>query len=260
MESLQDIWRGGGNALGGWLAIPSSVTAEATARAGFDYVCIDTQHGAIEYSDAVPMIQAILLGGSRPIVRVPWNEPGIIGKMLDAGAHGVIIPMVNSVTEAEAAVRSCRYSPAGSRSYGPGLAAPRVAGDYPAWAGENVAVIPMIETTQAVAALDDILEVEGIDAIYVGPADLSLTLGLPAGNNDDVPAFSEALATILAGCEKADVVPGIHASGALTRQRLISGFRMVTVTTDLVAMRNGLKTELAAAHRGDDIEEASGLY
>ena len=83
--------------------MPSSVTAEAVARAGFDYVCIDAQHGAVEYSDCVSMIQAVLLGGGRPIVRVPWNEPGIIGKMLDAGAQGVIIPMVNTVAEAEAA-------------------------------------------------------------------------------------------------------------------------------------------------------------
>ena len=119
---LRDRWRNGDTTLGGWLATPSSVMAEATARAGFDYVCVDTQHGAIEYSDAVGLIQAILLGGSSPIVRVPWNEPGIIGKMLDAGAHGVIVPMVNSVEEARAAVAAGRYAPHGTRSYGPSVA------------------------------------------------------------------------------------------------------------------------------------------
>ena len=101
------------------MSIPSPVSAEAVAHLGFDYVCIDAQHGGIDYSDCLPLIQAILLGGSRPIVRVPWNEPGVIGKMLDAGAHGVIVPMVNTVEEARAVVRACRYAPAGSRSYGP---------------------------------------------------------------------------------------------------------------------------------------------
>ncbi len=260
MDSLRDIWRGGGVTLGGWLAVPSVVTAEATARAGFDFVCIDTQHGAIEYSDAVAMIQAILLGGSRPIVRVPWNEPGIIGKMLDAGAQGIIVPMVNSVSEAEAAVRSCRYFPNGARSYGPGMAAPRVDGSYPEWADQHVAVIPMIETTKAVDAIDDILAVEGIDAIYVGPADLSITLGLKPGNNDDEPSFTEALDAIVAGCRKAGVVAGIHATGSLTPKRLEVGFTMVTVTSDIVAMRLGLAAELKAATQSGSDGSGGDIY
>lgn len=260
MDSLRDIWRRDDVTLGGWLAVPSVVTAEATARAGFDFVCIDTQHGAIEYSDAVGMIQAILLGGSRPIVRVPWNEPGIIGKMLDAGAQGIIVPMVNSVAEAEAAVRSCRYFPNGSRSYGPGMAAPRVDGSYPDWADQHVAVIPMIETTQAVDDIDNILAVEGIDAIYVGPADLSITLGLKPGNNDDESSFTEALDAIVAGCRKAGVVAGIHATGPLTRKRLETGFTMVTVTSDIVAMRLGLASELKAATQSGSDGSGGEIY
>jgi len=248
-SSLSDLWRAGDTTLGAWLSVPSSVTAEATARAGFDYVCIDTQHGAVEYSDAVPMIQAILLGGSRPIVRVPWNEPGIIGKMLDAGAQGIIIPMVNSVAEAEAAVRACRYvAHGGARSWGPGLAAPRVDGHYLEWAEQHVACIPMIETTQALESLDDILAVPGIDAVYVGPADLSLTLGLRPRNNDGEATFDDALAAIVAGCERAGVVAGIHASGALTPARKAAGFGMITVATELLALKAGLVAELAAAN------------
>jgi 4-hydroxy-2-oxoheptanedioate aldolase len=261
MESLRDIWQAGGTTLGGWLAIPSVVSAELTARAGFDYVNIDTQHGAIEYSDAVPMIQAILLGGSRPLVRVPWNEPGIIGKMLDAGAHGVIVPMVNTVEEAQAAVKACRYAPDGSRSYGPGMAAPRVDGSYVDWARDHVAVIPMIETTQAVANLDDILAVDGIDAVYVGPADLSLTLGLPPGNNDDAASFTDSLAEIVAGCDRAGVPAGIHSTGALTPSRLATGFRMITVTSDTVALRQGYSSELALAREVAGSGESEGsLY
>jgi len=246
MQTLRELWADGQPTLGGWLAVPSTVTAEATARTGFDFVCADNQHGAIDYQATVGIVQAILLGGSRPIARVPWNEPGVIGKMLDAGAQGVIVPMVNTVAEAEAVVRSSRYSPVGTRSFGPVLAGMR-AGDYATAANDTVAVIPMIETVQAIANLDDILAVPGIDAVYVGPADLSLTLGLPPGNNDGEPAFDEALATIVAACRKAGVVPGIHASGALAERRLEQGFQMITVAGDLLAMRTRLTEELAQA-------------
>lgn len=259
METLRKKWSAGENTLGVWLSIPSAVSAEAAARAGFDYVCIDTQHGLIEYSDAVPMIQAILLGGSIPIVRVPWNEPGIIGKMLDAGAHGIIVPMVNSVTEAEQVVRSARYAPQGSRSYGPAAASLRVEQPYIDWAADNVAVIPMIETVSAVENLDAILAVDGIDAIYVGPADLSISLGLAPQNNDGIAAFDDALATIAAACERAGVVAGIHASAALTPARLDRGFQMVTVTSDLVSLRAGLAADLAQV-RGADAEQSDSIY
>ena len=130
------------------------------------------------------MIQAIELGGGTPIVRVPWNEPGIIGKMLDAGAHGVVVPMVNTREQAEAVVRSGRYAPDGLAQLGAddGRHAPR---RQPSpGPSAHVAVIPMIETAEAIANLDEILSVPGVDAIYVGPADLSISLGLEPGNND----------------------------------------------------------------------------
>lgn len=261
MESLRDLWRSGASTIGSWLSVPSTVTAEAVARAGVDYVCVDNQHGALDYANSVAMIQAVLLGGSRPIVRVPWNEQGVIGKMLDAGAHGIIVPMVNSVAEAEAAVRSCRYAPEGARSFGPVMAAQRVDGDYVAWARDHVAVIPMIETSTAIEQLDAILAVPGIDAIYVGPADLSLTLRLPPGNNDDEPAFADALQTILDGCARAGVVAGIHSTGALTPRRLEAGFRMVTATSDLVALRLGVAAELERARAAvSDAGGAGSLY
>ncbi len=239
--------------------MPSSVTAEATARTGFDYVCVDTQHGVIDYQAAVPMIQAILLGGSSPVVRVPWNEPGIVGKMLDAGAHGIIVPMVNTTAEAEAAVRACRYAPDGARSFGPSLAGMRADG-YQAWAADNVAVIPMIETAEALSNVDDILAVDGVDAIYVGPADLSLSLGLPPGNNDDESLFTDALTTIAQSCARAGVVAGIHSTGTLTPRRVEAGFRMVTVTSDLVALRLGYAAELARSRTEDGSTDEDSIY
>jgi 4-hydroxy-2-oxoheptanedioate aldolase len=259
MTTLRALWAGGGHALGAWLTVPSVVSAEATARTGFDYVCADLQHGALDYHDAVGLFQAVVAGGSRPIARVPWNEPGVIGKVLDAGAGGIIVPMVNSAEEAAAAVRAGRYPPDGARSWGPTVVGMRTAGGT-ADANAAVAIIPMIETADALRRLDDILAVPGVDAIYVGPADLSLSLGLPPGNNDGAAAFDDALTAIAAGCRRHGVVAGIHASGALAARRLEQGFAMITVAADLLAMRAGLTAELAAARSTDAQPESGRLY
>ncbi len=245
MTDLKARWANGESVVGAWATLGSSLATETLSRSGFDYVCIDTQHGANDYSSTVSQLQAIDCGSAAPIIRVPWNEPGIIGKSLDAGADGIIIPMVNSVAEAEAAVRACRYAPAGARSFGPVRAGVRNP-DYYATANEHVVVcIPMIETVQAVAALDEILSVPGIDAVYVGPADLSVTLGLPPGNNDDEPSFMQALEAIVAGCNKHGVVPGMHSTPALVPKRLDMGFRMLTAIADNVAMNVGLTDAVA---------------
>jgi 4-hydroxy-2-oxoheptanedioate aldolase len=239
--------------------VPSVIVAESTARVGFDYVCADLQHGALDYADSVGLFQGVLLAGSTPIARVPWNEPGVVGKVLDAGAEGVIVPMVNTAEQAAATVRAARYPPLGARSYGPTAVGGRSA-DYAGTANDVVAVIPMIETVEALGNLDDILSAPGVDAIYVGPADLSLSLGLAPGNNDDDPAFREALDAIVAGCRRHGVVPGIHATGSLTPRRLEQGFRMVTVTSDIVALRLGLADEMARARRDEDATPGTTLY
>ena len=257
--NLRELWNDQQPTFGAWLTVASTAGAETTARVGFDYVCADNQHGAIDYQATTSIVQAVLLGGSRPIARVPWNEPGIIGKMLDAGAEGVIVPMVNTVAETEAVVRACRYPPLGARSFGPVLAGIR-AGEYASTANFSVAVIPMIETVQAVQNIDDILAVPGVDAIYVGPADLLLSLGLPPGNNDDRPEFTEALLTIVAACRRAGVAPGIHASGALAERRLQQGFQMLTVSGDLVAMRARMGDELAQARGAERPAASKAIY
>lgn len=257
--SLSERWRDGATTLGGWLSMPGSVTAEIVARSGVDYVCIDCQHGAIDHPDVVGMIQAVGLGPASPIVRVPGNEPWIIGRMLDAGAHGIIVPLVNSPEEATAAVRACRYPPEGERSYGPTLAGMRTGGgNHVAWARANVAVIPMIETPDALDRVDEIVAVDGVDAIYVGPSDLSLGLGLPPGNHDDVAVFADALTRIVEACDRAGVVAGIHSNGRLAPARVAAGFRMVTVATDAVAIRSGVALELERARSGIDDQGGGG--
>ena len=145
-NAMKAKWSRGEVTYGGWLTIPSPYSAEIMAHQGFDYVCIDMQHGAIGYQVAVEMLVAISTGASTPVVRVPWNEPGIIGNMLDAGAMGIIIPMVNSADEVHAAVSACRYPPQGARSYGPGRVTLYAGADYFAHANDEVACIPMIET------------------------------------------------------------------------------------------------------------------
>src|SRR5438552_18491508 len=118
-NGVREAWAAGRPALGAWLTIPSAFAAEIVAHSEFDWVCVDMQHGVIDDQQMVAMLQAVSSTAVTPLVRVPWNEPGIIGKTLDAGARGVIIPMVNTVAEAERAVWSCRYAPDGGRSYGP---------------------------------------------------------------------------------------------------------------------------------------------
>lgn len=257
MDSLRQQWRDGKSTLGGWLSSDSTAVAESMALAGFDYVCVDMQHGVSDYTAATRQIQAILAADATPIVRVPWNDPGIIGKVLDAGALGVIVPMVNSVAEAEAVVSACRYAPHGSRSFGPVLAAPRVAGNYMEWAQENIAVIPMIETAKAVDDLDAILDVPGIDAVYVGPSDLSLTYGLPPVNNDGEPDFDNALAKIISACNERGIVAGMHSNGKLIQPRLAAGFRMLTVVSDLGAMSIGFKVEMGKAMAASEPDDGS---
>ena len=228
-------------AFGCWIKVPSSVTAEVAALSGFDYVCIDMQHGFSDRNDLIPMLQAVQPHSPRAIVRVPSNEPSVIGWALDAGATGVIVPLVNSAEEAEKAVRACLYPSRGNRSMGP-TRAERVFGEeYVQGVGDSIQCLPMIETLDALNNLESILSVDGVDSIYVGPSDLSVNLGLPKGNNDGNPKFDEALEKILSSCEKHGVVPGIHANSSLADIRQQQGFRILTVVEDDGAMSTGFR-------------------
>jgi 4-hydroxy-2-oxoheptanedioate aldolase len=169
--------------------------------------------------------------------------------VLDAGAMGVIIPMVNSVEEARAAVAACRYFPHGSRSFGPTRASYYAGTDYFLGANQQVACIPMIETRQAVERLDDILAVPGIDAVYVGPADLSITLGLPPGMNNG-GAFEDARILIAQKCAEHGVTAGIHANAGLAEKHAAAGYRMITISGDAVAIPVQAQADLKVARGG----------
>ncbi len=245
-NTVKQKWREGKVAIGGWLSIPSTYTAEAMAHQGFDWLCIDTQHGILDYSSAVPMLQAISTTDTIPFVRVPWNEPSIIMKYLDAGAYGIIIPMVNNREEAERAVSACRYPPLGLRSFGPNRVTYYAGRDYAAYANDEVACVVMIETAEALEKLDDILSLPGVDAAYIGPADLGYALGLGAGSMSD-PRHVAAVTRIRESCERHGVVPGMHcANSTLSIEKADEGFKMVLLTSDMAGLTRGAAQELAA--------------
>jgi 4-hydroxy-2-oxoheptanedioate aldolase len=232
-NTLKAIWARGDAVINGWLAIPSAFSAEVMAHQGFDSLTVDLQHGVVDYQTGVTMLQAISSTPTIPLTRVPWNEPGLIMKALDAGAYGIICPMINTRADAEQLVRTCKYPPAGYRSFGPVRASIYAGTDYGDRANDDLLVIPMIETAEAVKNLDEILSVPGIDAVYIGPADLSLSLGCRPRLDQTDPPVVEAIQKILAGCKRHHVVAGLHNNTvAYARKMIDEGFQFVTIASD----------------------------
>ena len=258
-NTVKSAWKAGKSTVGAWLMMPSAYSAELMAHQGFDWLTVDMQHGVIDYADCVSMITAINTTSTIPFVRVPWNDPAIIMKVLDAGAYGVVVPLINTRADAEAAVAACRYPPQGIRSNGANRAM-FYGGDYVSQANEQIACIPMIETKQAIENLDDILSVPGVDAIYVGPSDLSFALGLPPRMDNEDPLHVETVDRILAACKRHGIAGGIHTGGpAFTRRFLDRGFQMVTLTADGTAMRRGVVDQLKELGERQPVAQA-GTY
>src|SRR5262245_1700937 len=231
MNKLKARLKSGKACVNAWLAIPSGFSAEVMAQCGFDSVTVDMQHGVQDYQTMVQCFQAMERHPITLMTRVPWNEPGIIGKALDGGAYGIICPMVNSKKEAEALVSYCRYPPVGARSNGPIRAAMYgVAGTYQTTANDETLVIPMIETRQAVDGIDEILDVPGIDAIYIGPSDLAFSYGRTPKLDNDEPEVLAIYDKLLKACGKRGIYAGIHCGGAAYAARAIKmGFRLTTI-------------------------------
>jgi 4-hydroxy-2-oxoheptanedioate aldolase len=227
VTTLRARWKAGEATLGAWCTIPSSWTAEVAARSGHDWVCVDTQHGLIGYDVMLTMLQAISAGGVASFVRVPWNEPGAIMKALDAGAGGVIVPMINSVAEATAAVAAMRYPPDGIRSMGP----VRARDVDPDW--RDPICVVMIETVQAVAQAREILSVPGVDAVFVGPNDLAVSAGLESSYEGRHPEHRRLIEAIVAAARAAGVAAGIMCGTAeVARQWHDAGYVMLGLQSD----------------------------
>ncbi len=248
---IRKIWQAGGAVVNGWLAIPTAFSAETMAHQGWDSLTIDLQHGVVDYQAAVNMLTAISTTDTVPVVRVPWLDPGILMKVLDAGAYAVICPMVNTSEDAERLVAATHYPPRGTRSFGPVRALLYAGADYHAHANDTIVAFAMIETRQALDNLDDILAVPGLDAIYIGPSDLSLALGCaPTFDEVDRPA-AEAIDHILARAKAHGVVAGIHnGSPEYALKRIEKGFQFVTIGSDARFIAAGAQQVLAKMRAG----------
>jgi len=240
-------WRRGEPSVGAWLSVGNVHTAELLAGAGFDWVCVDLQHGLIDYNDLLRMLPAISTTETTPLVRVSGNNLPEINKVLDAGAMGVIVPLVNTPEQAAAAVSACRYPPDGTRSFGPTRAAVYGGRGYAAEANGQIACIAMIETQEGLDNLDAIVATPGLGGVYVGPSDLALSLGLPPRGDTDEPSHLAAVERILATCKRLKVPAGIHTGGLeWSRRRLAMGFDFVTLGTDIGFMMQAVTADLAA--------------
>tara|TARA_B100001029_G_scaffold175926_1_gene178069 strand:+ start:300 stop:1091 length:792 start_codon:yes stop_codon:yes gene_type:complete len=237
-NKLKQLFKEGKAAINGWLQIPSSYSAEIMSHQGWDSLTIDMQHGVVDYLNAVEMLQAISTTDVVPIVRVNWNEPGQIMKILDAGAYGVICPMISNKEQAEKFVQACMYPPKGYRSFGPTRGFMYGGSDYVDHANDEILKIAMIETKEALEKLDEIMKTPGVDGIYIGPADLSFAIGQkPNFDNPEGSPQYEKIVSILSHAKKNNIIAGIHNSTPEYAKKMIDlGFQFVTVGTDQSSM------------------------
>jgi 4-hydroxy-2-oxoheptanedioate aldolase len=250
-NKLRRLWTSGGAAVNGWLAIPNGFAAETMAHQGWDSLTVDMQHGVVDYQAMVTMLQAISTTDTVPMVRVPWLEPASLMKALDAGAYGVICPMVNTRQDAQNLVAWTHYAPRGTRSFGPVRAALYGGADYPQHADSTIVTFAMIETAQALDNLDEIMSVEGLDGVYIGPSDLSISLGGPPAMDELAPKTQQAVEHILARAKAHKLVAGIHNMGPdAALKRIALGFQLVTVSSDARLITAGAQQVMAKMRAG----------
>jgi 4-hydroxy-2-oxoheptanedioate aldolase len=251
MNKLKARLKSGKACVNAWLAIPSGFSAEVMAQCGWDSVTVDMQHGVQDYHSMVQCFQAMDRHPITPLVRVPWNEPGIIGKVLDGGAWGVICPMVNTAAESRALASFSLYPPKGKRSNGPiRAAAYGEASPYQSIANDEVLVIPMIETQEAIDNIDAILDVPGISGIYIGPSDLGLSLGLKPMLDREEPEIFKIYEKLVAATAKRGQFAGIHnATGSYAARMIGMGFRLVTIANDSGLMARAAREQIAITRK-----------
>jgi 4-hydroxy-2-oxoheptanedioate aldolase len=242
--------RDGHLALGTMCNAASPMLGEWLGHSGYDFVVVDLQHGENNLDSVQVMLQALSCTPATPVVRVPANVPMYIQRVLDLGAYGIIVPLVNTREEAEAAVASVRYAPRGARSFGPLRGAMYGGPDYFSKSADELLTLVMIETAQGLANVREIVAVDGVDGVFVGPSDLNISLG----HSPEAPAIDEAteraIGTILAATQAAGKIPGVHAfSLDDAKRRAAQGFRYMTVLADTRMLRASA-TQILGALRG----------
>lgn len=232
-NKIREIVKSGGTVINGWCSIPDSYSAEVYAHQGWDSVTIDLQHGPVDFSAALTMLQAISTTDAVPMARVPWNDAAIIMKLLDAGSYGIICPMINNREEAERFVSFGRYPPIGTRSMGPNRAVQYAGADYWQGANQEIVLLAMIETQDGLKNLDDILSVKGLDGVYVGPSDLSMAMGKPPTLDPSDSGVIAAIAEIAKRTRAKGMIAGVHTdSPATAKTRIEQGYQFCTLLND----------------------------
>ena len=260
-NNLFDIWAKNDASINAWLSIPNSFTAEAFGKMGWDSVTIDMQHGQNDYSTAIAMVQGLSNSNTVPMTRVPWNEPGIIMKMLDLGVQGIIAPMINTKEDCEKFVSYCYYPPIGQRSFGPMRAQLVYGSDYYQHANDNIVSLAMIETKQAVENLDAILSVPNLTGIYIGPADMSSSYGLPPKFDvREDPVFSNIKMIAKKAKEKGKIA-GIHnGSVKYMKEMMEYGFQFTTLLSDFRMMTSHAESLLKELKDVDTKSDNTSAY
>jgi len=231
-----------------WLSIGSSYAAEIVAHGGYHAVTVDCQHGMIGFDTAITMLQAISTTAAVPLLRPSQNDPAEIMRALDAGAYGIICPLISTRVEAEAFVSACRYPPLGSRSSGPARGLLYGGPDYTAHANDEILTLAMIETAEGLRNLEAIVATPGLDGVYIGPNDLALALGFPARSESDEPMVIEATARIRAATAAAGKMSGIFCSdGPAAQRRIGEGFDLVTPGNDAMMLKTAIARAVAEA-------------
>ena len=257
-NKIKELIKAGKPVINGWLQIPHSYASEVMSKQGYDSLTVDLQHGVVDYPNALQMFKAKSTTDVVPMARVNWNEPGQIMKILDAGAYGIICPMVSNKKEAENFVKACMYPPKGFRSFGPIRGLLYGGADYGKHANEEIMKFAMIETNEALSNLDEIMSTEGLDGIYIGPADLSLAVG--AEPSFDIPETSpvfKVILTILDHAKKNNIIPAIHNMSPEYAQKMISlGFKLVTIGADQRYMSAGAKSAVDKIKQTSSREES----
>lgn len=250
-NQLTRVLTSGGTAVCGWVSVDSGYLAEVLSHAGYDCVTVDLQHGMFGIDSAVRLLHAVGSGPATPLARTSANDPAIIGKLLDAGAYGIICPGVDSAAEAAAFVAACRYPPTGRRSFGPSRGLLYGGPDYVTAADETVLTWAMVESAGALDNLDAIMRTPGLDGVYVGPNDLALSLGEAPGAARPGPHTMDALARIAVAARDAGRWAGVFcASAALARELAELGYHLVTPGNDVGILRQAVAERVAVA-RGE---------
>ena len=261
MNKIKKLINNGSPIINGWLSIPNSFTAEAMSKMGWDSITIDMQHGQNDYNTSISMIQAISNSNAVPFVRVPWNEPGIIMRMLDLGILGVIAPMINTKKECEKFVSYCNYPPKGQRSFGPMRAQLVYGSNYYEQANDNIVSLAMIETKEAVDNIDEILSVPDLSGVYIGPGDMSSSYGMkPKFDVKDDPVFSN-IKMIVEKVKKNNKIAGIHnGTTGYAKEMINLGYKFVTVSSDFRSMSTHAQSIVDEMKNDKLIKDLSSAY